>query len=170
MTPDDISPRARALLEAQCDFSVGAEPSALSMLPSTPDCTLVAGHGGGGCFYAWGDGPLAERPVVFLSSDGEASRFAANLREALAIVVTCPYGWIDALYAAHHGDDRLARALAAAASERTDAQRAACERLRAELGLDEIDVAAALRAAVRATPRFAPTLTTEGGPTPAGSF
>jgi hypothetical protein len=82
------------------------------MLPETAELEVIAGDGCGGCFYLWHAQRSGDRvPVVYLSSYGEASRFAEDFVAALTIVVAFPGYWGDMLVAAHKGDDVLNRAL-----------------------------------------------------------
>jgi hypothetical protein len=169
--PWDIEDRARELLENVCGFALGAMPSGLSMLPESADLEVIAGDGSGGCFYLWHTQRQRDRvPVVYLSSYGEASRFAEDFTAALTIVTAFPGYWCDMLVAAHKGDEVLGRALphyeADLESEYTEARDELCDLL----GLDPSAATGQLAAAVRATPAFVPLLATGDGTTPATSF
>jgi len=146
-------------------------PSGLAMLPESDELECVAGDGCGGCFYLWHAQRRGDRvPVVYLSSYGEASRFADDFVDALGIVAAFPGYWGDMLVEASKGGERL--------GPYTDHYEADLEpgyaEARAELcdllGLDPGRAADNLVAAVRAQPPFAPLLVSDAGPTPAGSF
>jgi hypothetical protein len=50
-------------------------------------------------------------PVVYLSSYGEASRFANDFEDAITIITAFPGYWSEALVAAYEGSDRLAQVI-----------------------------------------------------------
>ena len=71
---------------------------------------MITGDGCGGCFYLWHAEQRGDQvPVVYLSSYGEASRFAKDFTAALTIVVAFPGYWGDVLVAACKGGDRVGR-------------------------------------------------------------
>src|SRR5262245_46420716 len=110
MDPWDVDDRALELLEDVCSFPLGGMPSALSMLPESDELEAIAGDACGGCFYLWHAQARGDQvPVVYLSSYGEASRFAEDFTAALTIVAAFPSYWGDMLVAAHKGDDVVAR-------------------------------------------------------------
>lgn len=171
MGPWDVDSPALELLEDVCGFALGAMPSGLSMLPESEELEVIAGDGSGGCFYLW----HAQRhhdqvPVVYLSSYGEASRFAEDFTAALTIVVAFPGYWGDILVAAHKGDEVMGRALPhyekALDSEYTEAREELCELL----GLNPSAAPRLVAAAVRAIPAFVPLLVAGADRTPATSF
>ncbi len=171
MDPWDVEERARQLLEDVCGFPLEAWPSGLSMLPESDDLEVIAGDGCGGCFYRWHAQTRGDRvPVVYLSSYGEASRFAEDFRAALTIVAAFPGYWGDMLVAAHKGDDLLRRSHAHYEAALEAEYAAARAELCARLGLDPATAPAKLVAAVRADPPFAPLLIADDGLTPATSF
>jgi hypothetical protein len=171
MDPWDVDPRACELLENVCSFALGAMPSGLSMLPSTADLEVIAGDGSGGCFYLWHSQRCRDQvPVVYLSSYGEASRFAEDFTAALTIVTAFPGYWGDVLVAAHKGDDLVGRVLPHYEADLEPAYVEARAELCDLLGLDTGVAAAKLVAAVRANPAFVPRLTSRDGETPATSF
>lgn len=171
MGPWDVDDRARELLENVCGFALGAMPSGLSMLPESDELECIAGDGSGGCFYLWHAQRRGDRaPVVYLSSYGEASRFADDFTDALTIVAAFPGFWGDALVAACKGGDRVGRVIrhyeADLEPDYAEARAELCDLL----ALDPASAAAKLVAAVHAEPPFAPQLKSNEGLTPAGSF
>ena len=171
MEPWDVDSRALELLENVCGFAPGASPSGLSMLPESAELEVIAGDGSGGCFYLWHAQRRREQvPVVYLSSYGEASRFAEDFTAALTIVTAFPGYWCDMLVAAHKGDEVVARSLAhyeaGLEPDYAEARKELCDLL----GLNPAVAAARLVAAVRATPAFMPPLASPRGPTPPSSF
>jgi hypothetical protein len=169
--PWDVDDRPRELLENVCGFALGAMPSGLSMLPESDDLECIAGDGAGGCFYLWHAQRRGDRvPVVYLSSYGEASRFADDFADALTIVAAFPGYWGDMLVAACKGGDRVARAVAHYEADLEPEYAEARAELCDLLGLDPASASAKLVAAVGAEPPFAPQLESDEGQTPAGSF
>ncbi len=171
MDPWDVDDRARAQLENVCGFALGAMPSGMAMLPESDELEVIAGDGSGGCFYLWHAQRQGDRvPVVYLSSYGEASRFADDFTDVLTIVVAFPGYWRDVLVAACKGGDRVGRVIPHYEADLEPD----CAEARAELcdllGLDPASASAKLVAAVRAEPPFAPELESGAGTTPAGSF
>src|SRR5262249_25742102 len=125
----------------------------------------------GGCFYLWHTQRLGERvPVVYLSSYGEASRFAADFTAALTVVAAFPGYWCDMLVAAHKGDEVLGRALGHYQRSFEPESPQARGELCALVGLDPRPAAGLLPAAVRTPPAFEPLLESRDGKTPAASF
>lgn len=171
MNPWELDERARGLLEEICDFALGEMPSGLSMLAESDDLEYIAGDGCGGCFYLWHAQRRGERvPVVYLSSYGEASRFADDFADALTIVAAFPGYWGDALVGAWKGGDRLARVVAHDEADLEPGHAEGRDELCARLALDPASAPAKLAAAVSAQPPFSPLLETIDGQTPAGSF
>jgi hypothetical protein len=171
MDPWDLDDRARELLEDVCHFAVGAMPSGLSMLPESDELECVAGDCCGGCFYLWHAQRRGDRvPVVYLSSYGEASRFADDFTDALTIVAAFPGYWGDMLVGACKGGDRLGPYMAHYEAQLEAPQAEARTELCELLALDPASAAAKLVAAVGAEPPFAPQLVCGKGLTPAGSF
>jgi hypothetical protein len=169
--PGDADRRARELLENVCGFALGARPSGLAMLPESADLEVIAGDGSGGCFYLGHAQRQRERvPVVYLSSYGEASRFAEDFTSALTIVAAFPGYWCDMLVAAHKGDEVLRRAFAHYEADLEPDSARAREELCNLLRLDPQTAAGLLTAAVRATPAFEPLLASGKRKTPAASF
>ena len=62
----------------------------------TTELTIVAKDGAGGFFALVGTADVESRPVVFVSSEGQAGKIANSFREAMALIVSCPY-WYDLL-------------------------------------------------------------------------
>ncbi len=171
MQPWEIDPRAWELLENACGFVLGAEPSGLAMLPSTAEHEIVAGDGMGGCFYLWNSQQRDNRiPVVYLSSYGEASRFADDFADALTIVTAFPGYWCDVLVAVHKSDALVERVIRGNEADPEPDCVAARAELCALLGLDVAAARTRFVTAVRRTPPFAPLLTSRDGLTPARSF
>lgn len=171
MDPWDVDDRARELLENVCGFPVGAMPSGLAMLPESDDLECIAGDGCGGCFYLWHAQRRGDQvPVVYLSSYGEASRFADDFTDALTIVAAFPGYWVDALVAACKGGDRIGRVIPHNEAQLEPVYAEARSELCDLLGLDPVPAAAKLVAAVVAEPPFAPQLESGEGLTAAGSF
>jgi hypothetical protein len=171
MGPWDVDSPALELLEDVCGFPLGAFPSGLAMLPESAELEVIAGDGCGGCFYLWHAQKRGEQvPVVYLSSYGEASRFAEDFTAALTIVTAFPGYWGDMLVAALKGDEVLSRALAHYEIDLEPECVSARDELCDLLGLDPKAAPALLAAAVRTTPAFAPLLESRDGKTPATSF
>lgn len=171
MGPWDIDGRALELLENVCGFALGAMPSGLSMLPESDELECIAGDGSGGCFYLWHAQVRGGRvPVVYLSSYGEASRFAAEFTDALTIVAAFPGYWGDVLVAACKGGDRVGRVIPHYEADLEPDYAAARTELCDLLGLDPVSAATKFVAAVRVEPPFAPQLKSGKGTTPATSF
>ena len=169
--PWDIDDRARELLENVCGFPVGAMPSGLAMLPESQDLECIAGDGCGGCFYLWHSQGRGDRvPVVYLSSYGEASRFADNFADALTIVAAFPGYWGDMLVGACKGGDRIGPYIAHYEAQLEPGYAEARAELCDLLALDPASAGDKLVAAVGAEPPFAPLLDSDEEPTPAGSF
>lgn len=61
-----------------------------TLSPSTT-FTVVAGEGSGGVFAAFGSGDLDDRPILYVSSEGQAGRIASTLEQAVALVLSLPY-------------------------------------------------------------------------------
>ena len=171
MDPWDVDDRACELLENVCRFALGAMPSGLSMLPESDELACIAGDGAGGCFYLWHAQGRGDRvPVVYLSSYGEASRFADDFTAALTIVVAFPGYWGDMLVGACKGGDRIGPYIAHYEANLEPGYAEARAELCDLLGLDSASAAAKLVAAVGAEPPFTPQLVSDEGLTPAGSF
>jgi hypothetical protein len=171
MGPWDVDGRALELLEDVCGFALGAMPSGLAMLPESADLEVIAGDGSGGCFYLWHAQRQGERvPVVYLSSYGEASRFAEDFTAALTIVTAFPGYWCDMLVAAHKGAELLGRAHAHYENDLEPDCVEARDELCDMLGLDPQTAPDLLAAAVRATPAFEPLLAAGDHKTLAASF
>jgi hypothetical protein len=169
--PWDIDSRAVELLENVCGFALGAMPSGLSMLPESAELECIAGDGSGGGFYLWHAQRRGEQvPVVYLSSYGEASRFAEDFTAALTIVAAFPGYWCDMLVAAHKGKEILDRAPAHYEAQLEPDCARARDELCGLLSLDPQAAAGLLAAAARATPAFEPLLASGDSKTPAGSF
>lgn len=127
-------------------------------LPLAP----VAGDGAGGTWFLCGEEGGPERPVLFADSEGGAVLMAANLVEAVELIVHFPY-WLELPFG--HDPGELEAAYRDDDSD-FDAVRA---RTVSALGLGPLTLEQALarlRAAVaRYEPGFVPTCVThDGGP------
>jgi len=60
------------------------------------ELTILAREGAGGIFALFGDADVETRPVIFVSSEGQAGKIADNFNEAIELIVTFPY-WSDLL-------------------------------------------------------------------------
>lgn len=171
MDPWDIDERARELLENVCNFPVGAMPSGLAMLPESEELEVIAGDGCGGCFYLWHAQQRGDRvPVVYLSSYGEASRFADDFTDALTIVTAFPGYWGDMLVGACKGGDRIGPYIVHYEADLEPGDAEARTELCDLLRLDPASAATKLVAAVGTKPAFAPLLLSGTSLTPSGSF
>ena len=171
MTPDGLDPDAADLLEAACGFVLEGFPGALEMLPESDDLESIATDGLGGAFYLWHAQAVGGRvPVVYLSSNGKASRFADDFEGAVTIVAALPYSWYGLLGAAHGGDEVMAGSVRRCEDQIEPESAEALDELRDLLGLDLSGAAARLVAAVRAEPAFVPLLDCGDGIRPARSF
>ncbi|WP_436533599.1 hypothetical protein [Actinoplanes sp. HUAS TT8] len=78
-------------LLALFDFDVSrhaAGPVEPVTLPGDAALEMIAGDGSGGAFFLVGSG--ADRPVVYVGTEGEGGLVAHSLRDALALVVGLP--------------------------------------------------------------------------------
>ncbi|GAA1849311.1 hypothetical protein [Asanoa iriomotensis] len=77
---------AQALAEFDFDLSrVDNGPAEEVHLASGERLEMIAGDAAGGAFMLAGDG--ADRPVVYVGSEGEGGLIATTLRDALALIV-----------------------------------------------------------------------------------
>jgi hypothetical protein len=139
-----------------CDFDVSRDhPLEDLRLASGDDLHVIAGDAAGGCYLLCGSG--SSRPVVFVTSEGQAGLIAADLTTALEMMVTLPY-WLDCLKFSAGGQleemqfasARLEREFLTYFPELRDQQ----AELRNELGLSQGpagQVLARLRASVAST-------------------
>ncbi|WP_350225369.1 hypothetical protein [Vibrio parahaemolyticus] len=65
--------------------------------------TVLAGQASGGVFLSYGSLELEKRPILFVSSEGQAGKIANNLPELLALLMAIPY-WFDLLKFSGNGD------------------------------------------------------------------
>ena len=63
----------------------------------------IAREGGGGVYLAYGQSAIEERPILFVSSEGQSGKVAKNLEEFLSILITIPY-WLDLLHFSGNGN------------------------------------------------------------------
>ncbi|HEY5837084.1 hypothetical protein [Streptomyces sp.] len=106
MTTDDTDPLLRQLLripeaEEFLAWPGDFEPSRSGHgeeihLPSGVPLKAVAGDGAGGTYYQVGAVGEANRPVLYVSAEGEAGLIADSLAEALELLIGLPY-WQDCL-------------------------------------------------------------------------
>jgi hypothetical protein len=85
-------------LASHCDFDLGRaarDSSWITLQPEHPFMVL-AGESSGGVFLAYGDGEVERRPVLYVTSEGQAGCIAANLTELIAMMLALPY-WRDLL-------------------------------------------------------------------------
>ena len=80
------------------DFDLGRAARDYAWIKLAPQqaFSAVAGDSSGGVFLAYGDGEIERRPVLYVSSEGQAGRIASNLAELLAVMMAIP-GWHDLL-------------------------------------------------------------------------
>ncbi|MEU5853448.1 hypothetical protein [Saccharopolyspora shandongensis] len=140
------------------EFDITHRPDDAALrLPSGMPLELIAGQGAGGAFFLCGD-PAAERPVLYVDSEGQAGLIAGSLVEALTLELVLPR-WGDSLSFSAGGDLstmlRFAPALDRELHTEHPAYAARQDRLAAALGLGPLppleDVVRKLHSAVRAT-------------------
>ncbi|MFA0570914.1 hypothetical protein [Vibrio gallaecicus] len=87
------------------DFELGQANDDFSWIKLDPNLpfTALAGEGSGGVFLAYGNLDLEKRPILFVSSEGQAGKVANNLSELLALLMVIPY-WFDLLKFSGNGD------------------------------------------------------------------
>ena len=99
-TLDDLqrSQPATHDLALHFDFDLGRAARDSSWIKLVPQQAfmVVAGDSTGGLFLAYGDGEIERRPILYVSSEGQAGRIASNLAELLAMMMALP-GWHDVL-------------------------------------------------------------------------
>ncbi|WP_156877529.1 hypothetical protein [Shimazuella kribbensis] len=57
---------------------------------------IIAKDGTGGLFALYGDGPVDDLPILYISSEGQAGFIASNFQECIILLVMCPF-WQDLL-------------------------------------------------------------------------
>lgn len=87
------------------DFDLGRAARDSSWIKLAPQQAfmVVAGDSAGGVFLAYGDGEIERRPILYVSSEGQAGRIASNLAELLAMMMVLP-GWHDVLKFSGNGN------------------------------------------------------------------
>jgi len=87
------------------DFDLGRAARDYAWIKLAPQLAfmVVAGDSTGGAFLAYGDGEIERRPILYVSSEGQAGRIASNLAELLAMMMALP-GWHDVLKFSGHGN------------------------------------------------------------------
>lgn len=85
-------------LHFDIDIDLGRAARDYAWIKLAPQQTfsVVAGDSSGGAFLACGDGDTERRPILYVSSEGQAGRIASNLAELLAMMMALP-GWHDLL-------------------------------------------------------------------------
>ena len=89
------------ILNYLCDYldfellSIDKDTSWISLTPSY-DTEIIAGEGSGGFYVAYGNGETENKPILFISSEGQAGKLANNLSEFMAMIIEIPY-WFDLL-------------------------------------------------------------------------
>ncbi|WP_129840006.1 hypothetical protein [Streptomyces sp. RFCAC02] len=84
-------------LEWHCDFAVSHRVPVDELLLSSGDPLVpVAQCGAGGTYFLCGSSDAAERPVLYVTSEGVGCLIADSLHEALELLTGVPY-WRDCL-------------------------------------------------------------------------
>ncbi|MGR4880533.1 hypothetical protein ACIPUC_14010 [Streptomyces sp. LARHCF249] len=88
-------PDIAALLAWPGGFSLGGEEHGEDFqLPGGLPRYPIASCGSGGVYFLCGEPGAAQRPVLYVGSEGEATLMGADLAEAVALITACPY-WQD---------------------------------------------------------------------------
>lgn len=130
------------LLAGSFDFDVTRDDPVEGLrLASGAALVPIAGEGAGGSYFLSGAGAGAARPVVFATSEGQGGPIAADLVQALQLVIGLPY-WQDCLKFSAGGDlDEMRSAAARLEHELLEdcpQVAAARSRLRTDLDLPEV--------------------------------
>ena len=64
---------------------------------------VIAREGSGGLYLAYGNIKIEERPILYVSSEGQAGKIAQNLTELIQLIITAPY-WQDLLKFSGNGN------------------------------------------------------------------
>ena len=64
---------------------------------------VIAREGSGGLYLAYGNMKIEERPILYVSSEGQAGKIAQNLTELISMIITVPY-WQDLLKFSGNGN------------------------------------------------------------------
>lgn len=90
---------ARRILEADFDFRVLPSPpeSSLFRLRNGTGHEEIGADGSGGEFVLCDAGSLGARPLLYVSSEGQAGVIAQSLEKGLSLIVDLPY-WKDCLH------------------------------------------------------------------------
>lgn len=100
MTLDELRKSQPAMhdLALHFDFDPGRAARDSSWIKLAPQQAfmVVAGDSAGGVFLAYGDGEIERRPILHVTSEGQAGRIASNLAELMAMMMALP-GWRDVL-------------------------------------------------------------------------
>lgn len=90
-------PEAEEFLAWPCDFEPARAGHGEDIrLPSGEPVRAIAGDGAGGTYYQVGAMDAGERPVLYISSEGEGGLVAESLAQVLELVIGLPY-WQDCL-------------------------------------------------------------------------
>ena len=100
MTIDDLQRSQSAIhdLALHFDFDLGRAARDNSWIKLAPQqaFVVVAGDSAGGVFLAYGAGEIEQRPILYVTSEGQAGRIASNFTELIALMMALP-GWHDLL-------------------------------------------------------------------------
>jgi hypothetical protein len=100
------------------DFDLGRSTGDHSWVTLNPPFKYdaLAGDSTGGLFLAYGNGRLEERPVLYVSSEGQVGKIADNLDAALGVILMLPH-WMDVLKFSDGGELSAMRKTAAGLGE-----------------------------------------------------
>ncbi len=87
------------------DFDLARAERDHSWLALSPpvEFEIIAGEGAGGVYAAYGPGPIEIRPILFVTSEGQAGRISADLTQLIGMLIAIPY-WQDILKFSGGGD------------------------------------------------------------------
>lgn len=99
------SPTATNDLAWPFDFGLARAERDHSWLQLSPpiEFEVIAGEGAGGVYSAYGTGVTETRPILFVTSEGQAGRIADNLTQLIGMLMAIPY-WQDILKFSGAGD------------------------------------------------------------------
>lgn len=107
ITLDDLQRSQSAMhdLARHFDFDLSRavrDNAWIKLAPQQP-FMVIAGDSSGGVFLAYGDGEIERCPILYVSSEGQAGRIAANLAELLSLMMALP-AWHDLLKFSGNGN------------------------------------------------------------------